>query len=248
MTLASTMRRRHTLKPMPLNPSLKSLPLANSRNIHILPRHEMPRMNSRPGLRHGILRRHPKLPHNIRRMFLHAKLGIMPHQRLRHPLRLAFPRPNLNRVVSIGGIGCLGPYHNVAVQKEDRARMTLAPIVPYGHHSQFDPQGAASLVAKGPFGGAGGLLLEVLEAVGHDEGAFALSRLPIAVFLAFLLLGHFFQFVVYDFLDFFFGEVGVDGVDFVDGWGGGVWPSLLESDGDIIIIDARALADGEIAH
>mmetsp|Transcript_25960 Transcript_25960/g.62337 ORF Transcript_25960/g.62337 Transcript_25960/m.62337 type:complete len:277 (-) Transcript_25960:231-1061(-) len=217
MTLTRTVRRRHTLEPVPFHPPLKSLPLANSRNIDILPRNEVPGMNLRPRLRHGILRGHPELPHDVRRMLVHAILGIMSHERLRDVLRLALSRADLHRVVTIDRIARHVFDDDVAVQEEDRAGMAFSPPVPDGRHSQFDGQGAAALVPERPLGRAARLLLEVLEAVRHDQRTLALARLPIPVFLAYFFLLDFLQLLVDDCLDLVVGEVRVDGVDFVRG-------------------------------
>mmetsp|Transcript_24034 Transcript_24034/g.51882 ORF Transcript_24034/g.51882 Transcript_24034/m.51882 type:complete len:253 (+) Transcript_24034:124-882(+) len=146
MTLTRTMRGRHTLKPMPFHSSLKSLSLGSSRNINILSRNKVPGMNPRPRLRQRIRRSHTELPHNIRGVFIHAKLGVITHQWLGHILRLAFPRANLHGIVPLDSVTRLIPNDHIAIKVKNSAGMTLPPTIPNGHHTHFNTQRTTAFV------------------------------------------------------------------------------------------------------
>lgn len=100
--------------------------------------------------------------------------------------------------------------------------MSFPPVIPYGHHADFDPEGTASLVELwDPGCGRGtGFVLEFFEGVGEDEGSFAVAGFPGLVEFGFFFGVEFVEFFCdhgFDFcvcfggavVDYFLGGCGV---------------------------------------
>mmetsp|Transcript_10811 Transcript_10811/g.20605 ORF Transcript_10811/g.20605 Transcript_10811/m.20605 type:complete len:253 (-) Transcript_10811:227-985(-) len=140
-----SVRRGHAAEAPPLHSALKSLPLADPGDVHLLPGNEVPRVDARAGGRHGVLGRDSKLPHEVRRMLVHAVPAVELEQRAVHVLPLPLSGAELDGTVPVL-LDRLVLEDDVRVEEQDRARMALAPLVPDGHHPHLDPERAAPLV------------------------------------------------------------------------------------------------------